>query len=79
MRRQRRWQRGRPLPSCPPTSASLGIRAYGPDYGTADALATALVADGRAVLERIDRIADYEAFGIDLNETTQHTRSFPVV
>ena len=51
----------------------------GPDLGMADALATALVVGVREVLERIDQIAGYEALGIELNGTTQHTRSFPVV
>ncbi len=46
-------------------SAVASASVLGPDPGLADALATALCVGGRAVLERVESLAGYEALLID--------------
>lgn len=56
--------------------AVLAATVIGPDLTLADPLATALFAEGVDGLERIERIADYEAVVIDLDGHLRPTTGF---
>jgi len=64
---------GRPVESV--ASASV----TGPDLGLADALATALAVAGGEGLSMFEAIADYEAFIVSRDGTSQWTPGFPIV
>lgn len=55
----------------------LSATVVGPDLGMADALATGLVAEGAAGLERIARIPGYSAYAFDPAGVVRVTPRFP--
>jgi thiamine biosynthesis lipoprotein len=60
-----------------PVARLLSATVTGPDLALADALATGLVAEGTAGLERVSSIAGYSAYAIDRAGVARVTPGFP--